>query len=298
MNPPERLLKFDSHSAIQDAKLYPRWEQRECMENVAVVMHELFPDLFEFPVNVCWRPVGSPYVNWESWESDRYICLTSDPNQLFYAQIAYQLFHELGHLAIGYDPNVHHDRYGNRRNITAWFVETICMAISYVGMSRLTDQWKSSDAFWKRSFSYSFADNRYENINNQIRKLGSHPVDLSAYLRQNAVERLQVNNNDKTAHGVLAIKIAEVIEEFLCKDLHSIQSLSTVEAHTINSRSGSFQFMDFSSWIQSLSGEHLRKELAVEIHEYLKSIDPRLTDFPPQTYDNTFGLKTTSIAVP
>jgi len=277
----DRLLKFAAHPAIRDARMYSHQEQKECMADVSAVLQEWFPQLFEIPVNVSWRSSG-PYVNWETWESDRYICLSSDPNSLFYAQIAFQLFHELGHLAIGYTPDTHWERHGERRNISAWFPETICIALSYVGLSRLTDVWKTSNVFWKRNFSYSFMDNRYENINNQIRKLGPVPVDISSYLRTHAVERLQANYNDKTVHGVLAIRIAELIEEHVSQDSLSILSLTSVETHTHNNRSHHFQLMDFPSWIDSLDEVHGRKNLAVDIYRYLHSIDVRLTELPPQ----------------
>ena len=273
----DRLLKFATHPAVEDGKLYSYREQKECIGNVSVVMLELFSDLFEFPVNVFWRSAG-PYVNWESWEADRYIILSSNPDQLLYAQLAYQLFHELGHLAVGYTPETHRERHSNRRNISAWFSETLCTALSYVGLSRLTEQWKNTTETWKRSYSYSFTDIRYENVNSQIRKLGSYPMDVSAYLRKNAVERLQINYNDKTVHGTLAIKIAEIIEEYLQKDIRSLQSLSSVETYTRNNRSERFQFMDFPSWINSLSDEQAKKNLAVAIHGYLNDIDTRLTE--------------------
>ena len=258
--------------------MYSQREQQECMADVSAVLQELFPQLFEFPVNVCWRSAG-PYVNWETWESDRYICLSSDPNSFFYAQIAFQLFHELAHLAIGYTPDTHWERHGERRDITAWFPETICIALAYVGLSRLKDAWKTSNASWKRSFSYSFVDNRYENVNTQIRKLGPVPVDISAYLRNHAAERLQTNYNDKTMHGVLAIRIAEMIEEHLSHDALSVLSLTSVEIHTHNDRNNHFQFTDFPSWINSQNNEYGGKNLAANIYDYLRAIDVRLTDF-------------------
>jgi len=283
MNPSEqlledRLLKFAPPPAVRDAKLYSQRGQQECMADVSTVLLELFPELFAYPVNVFWRSAG-PYVNWETWESDRYICLSSDPDSFFYAQIAFQLFHELAHLAVGYTPDSHWERHGERRNIAAWFPETICTALAYVGLSRLTDAWKNSNASWKRSFSYSFMDNRYENVNNQIRKLGAVPVDVSAYLRSHAVERLQTNYNDKTVHGVLAISIAEMIEEHLSKDVFSVLALTSVEIHTHNDRSNHFQFTDFRSWIDSLDNTHTGKNLAANIYDYLREIDGRLTDF-------------------
>ena len=285
MNPAEqlledRLLKFAAHPAIRDARMYAHREQQECMADVSAVLQELFPQLFEFPVNVSWRSVG-PYVNWETWESDRYICLSSDTNSFFYAQIAFQLFHELAHLAIGYTPDTHWERHGERRNITAWFPETICIALSYVGLSRLTDAWKTSNTSWKRSFSYSFMDNRYENVNNQIRKLGPVPVDVSAYLRQYAVDRLKTNYNDKTVHGALAIRVAEMIEEHLSKDVRSVLSLTSVETHTHNDRGSHFQFTDIQSWVDSQNNEHGKKDLAADIYGYLHGIDVRLTEFVP-----------------
>ena len=261
--------------------MYTQREQRECMADVSVVLLELFPNLFDLPINVCWRS-GSPYVNWETWESERYICLTSEPSSLFYAQIAYQLFHELAHLATGYNPDVHRERHGNGRNITAWFSETLCMALSYVGMSRLAELWKTSDASWKRSFSYAFMDYRYEDVNSRIQKLGPIPVDISAYLRKHAAERLRINFNDRVMHSVLAIRIAEMIEEHAEKDIRSIQPLSSVESHTYNNRRGHFQFMDFGAWVNALNDKYGKKNLAVDICDYLTGLDVRLTDFAPQ----------------
>ena len=277
----ERLLNFVAHPAIRDARMYTQREQRECMADVSAVLLELFPRLFELPVNVCWRSV-EPYVNWETWESERYICLSSDPNSLYYAQIAYQLFHELAHLATGYTPDVHRERHSGGKNITAWFSETICMALAYVGMSRLTEKWKASDALWKRSFSYALMDYRYEDVNSRIQKLGPIPIDLSVYLRKHAVERLRINSNDRIVQSVLAIRIAEIIEEYADKDVFSVQSLSSVESHTHNNRRGYFQFVDFRSWIDSQDDEHSKKSLANDICDYLTGLDFRLTDFSPE----------------
>ena len=286
MNPSERLLEerllnFASHPSIRDARMYIQREQKECMADTSIVLLELFPNLFDLPVNVSWRS-GSPYVNWETWESERYICLTSEPNSLFYAQIAFQLFHELAHLAIGYNPDVHRERYGNGRHITAWFSETLCMALSYVGLSRLAEIWKTSDTSWKRRFSYAFIDYRYEDVNSRIHKLGLMPVDISAYLRKHATERLRLDYNDRMMHSALAIRIAEMIEEYAAKDVLAVQALTSVESHTYNNRRGHFQFMDFRSWVDFYTNERGKKSLTVDICDYLTGLDVRLTDFAPQ----------------
>lgn len=147
--------------------------------DVASIVTDLFesrrPPL-DLPI-VCYLkaipPIGSkdnsvfPETTLDNWNHPKQIRIGVTPNTPVYAQLAYQLGHEMGHVML--DP---------RR--TNGVIETIATAVSYAVLDRIADKWAMVAPFpWLRSYVNNFRKYRDEDAEDRLTRLSGmrHAVD-------------------------------------------------------------------------------------------------------------------------
>jgi hypothetical protein len=170
---------------------------RSDLQAVAKDVRSIVQDLFQsdppldLPIYCRVEPVR-PTTRLDDWSHPTRILIGLTATDRAYAQFAYQLGHELGHVML--DP---------RR--TNGLVETICIALSYEILDRLSEKWAVAPPYvhW-RSYASEFRKYREdleqdalsrfpEAIRSSVRR--RHWVELGVYLYAHRAEQEQLSQD-------------------------------------------------------------------------------------------------------
>jgi hypothetical protein len=146
---------------------------RTNLQAVANDIFEIVTDLFhrrptlDLPI-VCHIDRARPITSLDNWAHPTKILIGLTPEQDYWAQFAYQLRHELGHVMLG-----------PRR--TNGIVETISTALAYEVLDRITDKWAIRVPFpFMRGWEHNFRDYRIDDERTRLARLPQEIQDSVA----------------------------------------------------------------------------------------------------------------------
>lgn len=151
---------------------------RSNLQAIANDVWEIVKDLFDGdpPIDLpiyCHRgPFPYPLTELDTWERPTRIVIHLNLNGPFYAQFTYQLAHELGHVML------------NPRRSNG-VVETICNAVSYEALDRMTEKWTMAVPFSHlRGYELNFRKYRSDDEKSTLARLTqiSSAVDQGKWL--------------------------------------------------------------------------------------------------------------------
>ena len=190
------------------------------------------PPLGRKPFVVQQAPDGKPRACLNGLPREYLINVTCLHTRL-YAKLAFQLGHELGHVFID-------SHYSN------WFIESICTAISFLGLDALADKWTSAPPSpnW-RGYASSFSAYRQKTLRDAVAQVGVPGVQcIPTWIRGSLANIIAVGDFDRP-------------EEMLCADT----AASIMNAHAgcasaitrLGAASQSDGRTDFAAWRRSVS---------------------------------------------
>jgi len=188
-------------------------------------------------------PLGrKPFVVQQSADGHPRACLNGLPDEYlasvtclhnrYYAQLAFQLGHELGHFYV--DPH--------RSN---WLIESVCTALSYCCLTALSEKWTSSPPYpnWS-SYASSFCRYREQHVSNAVRQVGLRGNDEIPVWIRDVLPAVVANNAFSRCHEALC---AEVISSFMWAHSEACSALTRLGEASQTGKP------DFTLWRAALS---------------------------------------------
>lgn len=171
-------------------------------------------------------PLGlKPFVVQQAPDDIPRACLNGLPTEYWinvtclntrnYAQLAFQLGHELGHFFV--DP--HHSN---------WFIESLCTAFSFVTLDALAVKWTTEPPFpnWK-DYASKFAEYRREMLVDALRKLCIPSEEcLSTWIRQSLGNIITAGAFGRTEE----LLCADIAAKIMKTHVDSIQAITLLGA--------------------------------------------------------------------
>jgi hypothetical protein len=216
----------DDPTLNQDVLAVARDVVQTCADAIAVD-----PPLGRKPFVVQQASDGTPRACLNGLPSEYLINVTCLHSRL-YAQLAFQLGHELGHFFV--DPH-----YSN------WFVESVCTAVSFLTLDALAAKWRMAPPFpnW-RAYASSFAEYKQKTLGDALGKLGIPSEQcISTWIRTSLASVIAAGAFDRTEEMLCAHTAAGIMHA------HA-DSLSAITRLGLSSRV--HDRTDFSAWQRSV----------------------------------------------
>ena len=185
------------------------------------------PALGRKPIHIQQAPDGIPRA-----------CLNGLPNiylvhltclySRFYAQIAFQLGHELGHFYIN----------PNRGN---WLIESVCTSLSFLCLSELGEKWSTTPPFphW-RDYAPNFASYRVKTVADATLRVGlPEGASISQWINMSSGEVLRIGKWSRD-HEMI---VAEVIAGIAARHPQSLSAITL-----LGEASCADETTDFEKW--------------------------------------------------
>ena len=179
------------------------WGESNSVDVAAVaksVASEIFQDMKpnDTPTIIVLRSDHGPIALSQRGPNDEYIVLLNSINRRW-AQLSYQLAHELGHVLCG---------ELNENAPQHWFEESFCEAVSIWTLERMAETWKDNAPYdsWR---SYSASLQKYAK---SVRESVQSPKELAAWIAKHQ-SHLSQTPYDRPKNRVVALQILELAEK-------------------------------------------------------------------------------------
>lgn len=227
-----------------NASIVGTWPNSELTESQAVVSSvvrcyaemvssEEFPDLF------VWNDPNRtfPLASYDMLQGRELVFLCVKQGNLW-AQIAYQLSHELNHIHANFRLNQNH--------AFKWLEESLCELASWCNMNWMSEVWgeQSSKLHWK-----SYARHLKEYVEH-VKAKTEIPSDFKSWLR-GSLPALMTDQYDRASNRIIAHELLSIFDS----DPYAWVAISQLNTWKFNTQTTLEQYLD--QWGKLCSGDSL-----------------------------------------